>query len=637
MIIDDPTLGGWLMLRHLAAVLGAVALVLVQLAVGRRVVQRVFIQPADAATRWAVEATIGIGATGVLYLIIAALGLLSPVVVVTTCVAVAVAVRSELGQSVAAVADALRSSLAAGGGRPLRAGMAIAIAAMVLVAVGPPSDWDSLMYHLRVPQQLLDAGRLAVPEDNFHVALVNAAQFSTLPLVAVGSFSGPAIVQVLMATLVLAATFALARRSGLGTDGGWVAVLCVLGSPIVLLVAVTARIDVTLMLALVAAHLVALDARETEDLRTSALLGLLLGIAVATKPQAGAYAVALLPVMTWRRARAARALATTVLVAGCTFLPWAIKNQLLVGAPFYPLGAPGWFQPWLAELYGSRVIPPSIETSVLEVLPGARERFSLWTFFLDPQRLTIETEGRWYAPTVALVLLPLAIARVRVRAAAVAVAGVGVAYFVFATVPFGAINLRYLMPALPALGVGVAVAVEPVLVAWRARGARILPLVAVMVVVFGSIAALTHRLLQPPVLLRHAFGLATAREVFAAHPDGPVRLLLAPAEAVARHVPASGRVLLVNESRGLAFSRPVLADVLLSNWPFVAQSPAAAACLRDTDITHLLVNTRSRQFYRDRGATPRELGDEALTQFRERCVSRIPFANGTAELWELRR
>jgi hypothetical protein len=346
--------------------------------------------------------------------------------------------------------------------------------------------------------------------------------------------------------------------------------------------------------------------------------------------------VALLPVLAWRRPGAWRRVATVTAVAVLTFAPWAIKNQLLVGAVFYPLGAPAWFQPWLAEIYGSRIIPAGVDTAILQVLPASRDRFDVAALFLSPQRLTIETEGRWYLPSLLFALLPLVAWQWRRRPVAVAVTGVGLAYVAFATLPFGgAINLRYLMPAIPALGVGVAAALEDVVLAWRSRRAWLLATCVAVAAVGGSLAALTSRLLRPPVLLQYALGRIPAREVFRAHADPPVRLLPAQVDAVDRFVPEKGLVLLVNESRGLAFTRPVLADVLLSNWSFVSQSPAASRCLRGTGITHVLVNRRSLQFYRYRGATDAVLRLAELDAFRARCVRAVPFADGATELWTL--
>src|SRR5689334_55128 len=66
--------------------------------------------------------------------------------------------------------------------------------------------------------------------------------------------------------------------------------------------------------------------------------GLLLGAAVAAKPVAAPYAVAVgLLAASWRR------LPRFVLAASVPVVPWAVKTWLFTGDPAYPLGWP-WFR-----------------------------------------------------------------------------------------------------------------------------------------------------------------------------------------------------------------------------------------------------------------------------------------------------
>ena len=127
---------------------------------------------------------------------------------------------------------------------------------MLLGALAPPTEWDSLMYHLRIPLWFLETGRIGVPEDSFHVALIGASHFATLPLLAAGVVVGPALVQVLLLGLTLSAAAQLARGAGLSRGGTWLAVAALAGCPALALVAMTARVDVALVLALLCAHVV---------------------------------------------------------------------------------------------------------------------------------------------------------------------------------------------------------------------------------------------------------------------------------------------------------------------------------------------------------------------------------------------
>jgi hypothetical protein len=61
---------------------------------------------------------------------------------------------------------------------------AIVAGFMISQALLPPRDWDSLMYHLRVPLQFLHAGKIYLPEDNLHAAFVQLVHMLYLPLLA---------------------------------------------------------------------------------------------------------------------------------------------------------------------------------------------------------------------------------------------------------------------------------------------------------------------------------------------------------------------------------------------------------------------------------------------------------------------
>jgi 4-amino-4-deoxy-L-arabinose transferase-like glycosyltransferase len=481
------------------------------------------------------------------------------------------------------------------------------------------------MYHLRIPVWLLEHGRLAVPPDSFHVALVGGAHFASLPLLAAGLASGPALMQVAALALVMAGTPSLARAAGASRRSGWLAAAMVLGSPVFVLVAITARVDVTLVLALVAAHLALLSAAShDDDPKALPIAALLVGAAMAIKPHAGAYALMLVP-LGWRAARGLRPALVAAAIAVLVSAPWYVKNQVLVGAPLYPIGAPGWFEPWIAELFGNRVRPDSIDASVLRALPDARASFNLADAFLAPDKLTIEGEGAFYALSPMLVLLPLAALLFRGQARAAGIAAVGIGYALLVVLPFGRINLRYLMPAVPALSVGVAVALE-----WIAERAgarlsqdmrRVLAVVLLVTALLPLSGALRQRLLTgDQVLLRHAAGLASTEDVWRLHPDGTARSFAPVVMNVRRLVPENGKVLMLWEARGAPFGREVLIDVMLSNWSYVAQSGKLEDCLAGSGITHILAGSGSVEYYVGRGADPRVFMLDRFVPFRERCL-----------------
>jgi len=649
---SDIRTGLPLLLSHLATLCGALLLLLTHVAIGARVRALLGARgPAAAAWRWPVDATLGAGVLALLLLGAGLAGALQPVSVlaITALLAAAsfrewIAAARELGarlmpareMTATAGGDALVARLAP----LLRAVLAILVVLLLAGAIAPPTEWDSLMYHLRIPLGLLGQGRLATPADSFHVALVGASHFATLPLLAAGLRSGPAVMQVAALVLTLMSTGQLAERAGVSRAGGWLSAAMVLGSPAFMLVAITARVDVTLVLALVAAHLALLTATDEADHRLVLVAALLVAVAMGIKPQAGAYALALVP-LGWIAARGVRPAVIAATLAALASAPWYLKNQLLVGAPLYPKGAPGWFEPWIAQLYGTQVRPPTVDASILSALPEARASFDLLDAFFDPGKLTIEGEGAFYALSPLLLALPLVLLALRSHKRAAGAGAVALTYAALVIVPFGQINMRYLMPAIPALAVAVAAALESANARLGARMSggmrRALWAVALVSALLPLSGALRQRFTRGDyVLVRHAVGAASAQEVWRRHPDGTSRELAPTVANVQRLVPAGSKVLFLWEARGLAFERDVLVDVMLSNWTYVAQSPAAETCLKGTGITHLLVGAGSVEYYVNRGADPRAFMLDRFARFRDRCLGPNTTVGPGVELFPLR-
>lgn len=673
-MFSDTRTGLVVVLGHATTLVAAFVLLLVQVAVGARL--RRLLGAAgreDAAWRWPVDATLGTGVVALCLLALGAVGLLNAVAVLGCVVVLAALSGSELLRLVRETAgwfspQARRSAAASAGvdgsatdstvASLMRALLAVLILLLLAGAVAPPTEWDSLMYHLRIPLWLLEHGRLATPPDSFHVALVGSSHFATLPLLALGLRSGPAVMQVFALLLTVLATVRMTREVGGSRAGGWLAAAMLLGSPAFVLVAITARVDVTLVLALAAAHLALLTATSPSSAtsafaapatgvaapraaaRETLVAALLVAVAMGIKPQAGAYALALIP-LGWRAAGGVRPAIVAALVAAVASIPWYLKNLWLVGAPLYPKGAPGWFEPWIAELYGTRVRPPEVDATILSALPEARASFDLLAAFFDPGSLTIEGEGAFYALSPLLLALPLLALAWRSRSQAAGVAAVAIAYAALVIVPFGRINMRYLMPAVPALAVAVAVALEGVSTLLGARISagmrRALWVAAFVLAVMPLSGAIRQRFLSGHlVLLRHAAGQASAQEVWRRHPDGTARDLTPVIANVQRLVPPDGKVLMLWEARGLPLEREVLVDVMLSNWSYVAQSRGYADCLAGTGITHLLVGGGSVEYYVNRGADPRAFMLDRFANFRERCLASHASIGPGVELFTLR-
>jgi hypothetical protein len=645
-IIDART-GLLVALGHLLAVLLALALLVTWVALGARLRRALGAgdapaadaagTPLDAMWRWPVDATVGGGMIAMVMLALGTAGALRPLVVLGVTIGAGIAVRGEW-------AAAVRELVIIGRGwfrGPLvelvpRSLALLLVIALLAAAAAPPTEWDSLMYHLPIPLWMLETGRIAVPPDSFHVALVAASHMATLPLLAARIMEGPALMQVLQLALLMAATIALAREAGLGKARGWLAVAIVLGCPVFVLVAMTARVDVALALGCVVANLVMFRAYRLGAPREVLLASVLVGIAIAIKPHAGAYAIALAP-LGWRAAGGWRVALRGVAIAALIAAPWYIKNQFLVGAPLYPQGAPGWFEPWLAEIFGSRVPPAGFDLSVTQALGQSRQAFNLLDAFFAPGRLTIEGEGAFYALSPLLLLLPLAVLAWRRQRGALVIGLVGLAYAALVIVPFGRINLRYLMPAIPALAVATVAGLDLVAARLSVDARRLAAVAVVLAALWPLGSALGSRLGGEAILLRHAVGLMSEQETWRRHPDGTARSFLPVIENVRQLVPEDGRVLMLWEARTLPFGREMLADVVLSNWSSLAQSPALDACLAGTGITHILAGSGSLNYYLMRGAEQKAFHLDRFGAFRERCLTDYRVVGPGFEFFTVRR
>ena len=622
-MMADVSVGAALLARHAATVLAGLLLLSVWVGVGALVRRRLsgaaaLSSPTDARPRLVLDAALGAATVALVLLAMGGAGLLTRAAVLAVTAALGLAGSRSTVRAWSEWLGVVRPAWKHWR-QSAPAGMAALFLLLLLAAaVAPPTEWDSLTYHLRIPLQFLDAGRVMLPRDSFHVSLVGAAQLATLPLLAAGLLAGPSVMQVFALALVLLATLELARAAGLKRASRWVAVATLVGCPVVMLTAISARVDVMLMLAVAAAHLALLRARQGEP-RLTLAGALLVGLALATKPIAGAYAIALVP-LGYRAAGGPRRALALVLAAALVAAPWYLKNQWLVGAPLYPLGGAPRFEPWLAEVFGSTGYPASLDASILRALPESREEFNLLDAFVAPGRLTIESEGTLYRLSPLLVLVALLPLYFRSRRVALEMAVVGAVYAALIIVPFGRINLRYLMPALPALAIGAAAVTEALVANARDRRREALGLIIAIVAALPLAPALRSRFGGDAVLLRHAAGMLPAREVWRRHPDPAARVFAPAVERLQRQVPRDARVLLLWEARALPLQRDAVADIMLSNWPFLSQSPAIAGCLATTGITHVVVNHGAVRHYLRRGADSTAFRLGSLDEFRRRCA-----------------
>lgn len=634
---------GWLLvLDHLFDLAAVLILFAIGVATGRMVLERMGLpldQPLEALT-FGTAVGFSILATGILGLGLA--GVMYTPVVVAWIVGWGLASHRHIADLPALGSRAV-AFLRREGGPSIPAALALVVFLVVAVflivmALAPPVDWDSLMYHLHVPAQFVQQHRIFVPPDNLQVALVSLVHMLYVPFVATGVSAGPSLLSAFMALLLGLAVFSFCARFFDGLSGS-LSLALLWGTTTILLVAITARLDVTVSLYVFLAHYALLVALESKSRPFFYLAAVLLGCAVGVKYHALPYILALTPLVLWvawsQTSNAKAAVKPVVVFAAlgvAASLPWMIKNWILLGAPFYPLFADLVLEPWLVPLFGSTTVPPSVDIEVFQALDRVRIPFNLRDAFFAPQRLTVEPEGVFYGLSMALLALPLWGLFVKNKTVNwLAIPAVG--YLIILIVPFPATNLRYMIPAVVPLTIAVAyMAVKTAQRFLSASSAQFVLLLLAAFVLISPIRTMQGWLLGSKAL-SHLVGATSAADYrlnrLTFQLIGPV------IRFTNENLAEDDRILLLWEARAYYFTPTVLQDIRLTNWPLLAQQLGPQDCLEDEGVTHVLLGSGALGYYVNRGLDPQAVRWEAFQRFAQRCLTPIHESTGFV-LYEIR-
>lgn len=636
--------GPLLALDHLFDLFAVAALLAVCTAVGRAILVRTGVAIDRPIETLLFAALAGMGVVGTVILALGALRLLDAVGLGVLFVVLILAVRHELAAfpELAAAAlsramDRLRESSHRAAFILPAAFLLFVGATALLLSMGPPVDWDSLMYHLRLPQLLLSEGRLYAPADNLHILHFGPIHALYVPLLAVGSAPGPAILSLALALLLSLAVFSLCDRL-LDATTGVLGVVLLWGTPTFLLVAVTPRVDVTLALFLFAAHYSLLVSLEERSHRHLYLAAVLLGLAIAVKINAVPYSLALVPLAIWAsfQLRGSRLVSLSRVVGfgglvALVALPWLAKNWLLLGVPFAPFFSDRLLEPWLASFYSSPTVPTSIGSEIFQLVWEARSAFNIRDAFFAPDRISIEREAIFYFTSPALLLLPLWLFFVRNRTLNWLMLP-AVAYLALVLIPEPYTNLRYLLPAI----VPFSIVVAHVLVSGLARfdSPRFKGVLLALGVLAGFQTAIAAQFfLGRSRAIPHAVGVASASEYVRTHwNSGLYGLML---EQVNSRLEPTDRLLMFFEARGFRMSPRVIQDNRSSNWFFLEPALRGNLCLDRAVATHALVATGAVGYYMRFGTRADLLKWGEMQSFARRCLVPI-YQHGGFELFEVR-
>lgn len=220
--------------------------------------------------------------------------------------------------------------------RALATFVAFALIVGGVVALLPPTAWDTQTYHLVIPKVALEQGRISAPPDIVYFSFPSLGEMLFL---AGMLLKGDVVAQFLhfgFLVLTLGVTFALAWRE-FNARVAWLACAILVAVPSFLLVATWAYVDVMLAFYAFGSFYILRVACERGDVRWFALAGAFAGLAMGIKYTAVIVPIALLVVcpssFVFRRPSfVLRLLSFVILFAS----PWYLRNLIFTGNPFYP-------------------------------------------------------------------------------------------------------------------------------------------------------------------------------------------------------------------------------------------------------------------------------------------------------------
>ncbi|MFH1368196.1 MAG: glycosyltransferase family 39 protein [Elusimicrobiota bacterium] len=226
--------------------------------------------------------------------------------------------------------------------RPAKLHASFAIAALLPLlstlvgALAPPTQFDSLVYHLALPQKYIDAGRMYFVKENFFFSFPqNMEMLYQAAMLARGDIFAN-LIHWLFLPLTGLAVFSFARRywdvkTALIASAAW------MFSPAVMFLAAGTYVDLGLAFFVFMSFYAFMLWRETGDNSWIAAAGVFSGVAAGIKYTAMAPAaiIAVLACIHAKRVRPAVLFSSAALLV---FAPWLIKNWVFVHNPVSPWG-----------------------------------------------------------------------------------------------------------------------------------------------------------------------------------------------------------------------------------------------------------------------------------------------------------
>jgi len=629
---------------HMAPRLILTALVVAAVAagVGERALGWLRLRPSSRGQYVAYAMGLGLGLLSVAVMLLALCHVLSRHTIMALLIVLSIASppREAAGAAWRGLVDASRrrhDSVGMGILLGLLVGMVLSA---VAIGVCPPTDTDSLRYHLRLPELCLEAHTFQYPARNHFAHFPQAAEMLYAIGLSCAGSSGANIVGVVAGLACILAIYSVAADR-FSPAVGTAAAAIFATTPLVGCLFGTAVVDLFVCLHVVLGVGAVLNHQASANPRWLLVAGLCGGMATAVK-LGGGYAAVL--IAAWAalaggdgHQRALRRFAAVAVPAGLVVAPWIIKTTIVTGNPVFPL---------FPELFGGRDWRPEYTAKyVEEVRSYGRMGGGVLDYLLSPLWITVYWQ-EYGTPVpisplylLTLISLPLTGESARpVRQLATWCAGFLVLWLLTAQVA------RFVLPGLAAFAI---VAGFVGVKSSRSCDGRPLAVPIHLALMVLPVAAYTWVMqwqhFEPWTYLS---GRMTQGEYMAAHADYYPVVLHAN-----RSLAEGSRILFVGETLAYNLHVPALVETGFSGvsaveWTNQAASPSQLAQLvRERGFTHILFDKKSPeeywakklQYFAWRDAKARRRFEDFLAEFatplythRGVCLYelRVPFDGG---------
>jgi hypothetical protein len=238
------------------------------------------------------------------------------------------------------------------------AGSAVILLLSFISAQAPPVKFDALVYHLALPRDYLNAGKIIYVPENMFWGMPQLGEMLYTWIMALAGQEAAATLGWLIGGLAILGLFGCSSRF-LGRRAAWVTIASLLSGFTLEASLSWGYVDWSVILDGLVFVVFVDDWRSSREPRKLLLAGIFAGLALSTKYTAGILTLVGLGIIIWdffKKKRGVTAesaflasgqeitehsLLKSILIFGLpvilVYLPWGIKNMLPTGNPFYPL------------------------------------------------------------------------------------------------------------------------------------------------------------------------------------------------------------------------------------------------------------------------------------------------------------